>query len=412
MGKNFSPFPAPKRGVKRMIAKRPAGKKKSGWNQVPYQRDAQGPSLVRKDQTKWHRSLQELLSQTDRGILRLLQKDKVLPDWTGAVCPHCNFGKLGSLMTRPKSDCLVYRCNRKHCQHYISPVELHPLFTKTMGPEGHSLQKQAAALLLRLVNVPLADIHILTHMNHKAIEKLNKSLLFLRKGYVQEAEKSILFGGNPRNWKDVEVDEATFDKRTLQETEVSKKDFVAGKTVQWEQWGGLVQRGSPDTLVLAKLNPAITVPRAPGPGAMRKVDWKPLANKWLKDRSVVLHSDFARSYRMKISGVVHDAVTHKKRRVKRDGKFVWVQPTYVKVSTHTLPGGRRIKTKAGTQIIDRAWRFIKERLKRNQAVKAGSTMLAAQIRSAQCEYWHRKDDLWLSTGKLVEHYMKGMVRKQ
>ena len=82
-----------------------------------------------------------------------------------------------------------------------------------------------------------------------------------------------------------------------------------------------MQRGSPDTLVLAKLNPAITVPRAPGPGAMRKVDWKPLANKWLKDRSVILHSDSARSYRMKISGVVHDAVTHKKRRVKRDGKF-------------------------------------------------------------------------------------------
>ena len=395
-----------------MIAKRPAGKKQAEWNKIPYQRHSEGPSHVRKEQVKWQRSLDELLTATPQGIIRILQEDKMLPDWTGAVCPHCNTGRLSSLMTRPGSDHLVYRCNRKHCQHYISPVELRPIFTKTMGSEGHSLQKQAAALLLRLVNVPLADIHILTHMNHKAVEHMNKNLLLLRKGHVQESEKSICFGGNPKSWKDVEVDEATFDKKTLQEYEITKDDAAAGKNVQWEQLGGLIQRGSPHTLVLTKLNPAITVPRAPGPGAMRKIDWKPIANKWLKNRSVVLHSDSARSYRMKIPGVVHDAVTHKKKRVKRGGKFVWVQPTYVKVSSHKLPNGRRIKTKAGTQIVDRAWRFIKERLRRNNAVRAGSTMLTAQIRSAQYEYWHRKDDLWLCAGKLVAEYLKGIVRKQ
>ena len=353
MGKSLKPFPAPKRGVQRVIAKRPAGKKQAEWNKIPYQRHSEGPSHVRKEQVKWQRSLDELLTATPQGVIRILQEDKMLPDWTGAVCPHCNTGRLSSLMTRPGSDHLVYRCNRKHCQHYISPVELHPIFTKTMGSEGHSLQKQAAALLLRLVNVPLADIHILTHMNHKAVEHMNKNLLLLRKGHVQESEKSICFGGNPKSWKDVEVDEATFDKKTLQEYEITKDDAAAGKNVQWEQRGGLIQRGSPHTLVLTKLNPAITVPRAPGPGAMRKIDWKPIANKWLKNRSVVLHSDSARSYRMKIPGVVHDAVTHRKKRVKRGGKFVWVQPTYVKVSSHKLPNGRRIKTKAGTQIVDR-----------------------------------------------------------
>ena len=58
------------------------------------------------------------------------------------------------------------------------------------------------------------------------------------------------------------------------------------------------------TLVLVKLNPAITVPCAPGPGALRNVDWQPITEKWLQDRRVTLHSDSA--------GVLHDAVVHQK----------------------------------------------------------------------------------------------------
>ena len=140
--------------------------------------------------------------------------------------------------------------------------------------------------------------------------------------------------------------------------ELSDADKQAGKNTLWEQWRGLVQRRCPKTLVLVKLSPAITVPRAPGPGAMRKVDWKPLARKHLHNRHVVLHSDSARSYRMKVPGMVHNGVIYKKKRVKRGGKWIWLKPTYVKVSTHKLPDGSKIQTKAGAQNIDRAWRFI------------------------------------------------------
>ena len=163
--------------------------------------------------------------------------------------------------------------------------------------------------------------------------------------------------------------------------------------------------------MLFKLNPAITKPRAPGPGAIRKIDWKPIALKWLKKRRVILHSDSARSYRMKVEGMLHDAVVHKKRRVKRGGKFVWVKPVYVKIFKHKLPDGTVIKTKGGTQLIDRAWRFIKDPLRLNQHGKASSKQLIAQIRSAQYEYWHRNEDLWICTGKLLEDYMKGFVKK-
>ena len=139
---------------------------------------------------------------------------------------------------------------------------------------------------------------------------------------------------------------------------------------------------SPTTLVLTRLKPELSVKRAPGPGAIHKVDWTPLAGKRLAGRKVVLHTDSAKSCRTKVSGVLHHAVVHCKK------KTLWA-PQYVRVVSHKLPGGKALKVKAGTQHIDRAWRFLKERIRRNQNVKAGSKAIQAQIRSAQYEYWLR-----------------------
>ena len=252
----------------------------------------------------------------------------------------------------------------------------------------------------------LVHPHFDAHQPQSILKKMSRSLMITRIGNVQQEEKKIKFGGCLRAWKEVEADEATFDKKTLTPEEDMHDD---GKPVLWEQWGAIVQRGNPQALVLTKLNPAMTVPRAPGPRAIRKADWKPLARRLLMNRNVILHTDSARSNRMKLPGVVHDAVVHKERKVKKNNKWVWLKPTVVRISKHKLPDGRKISCKAGTQIVDRAWKFIKERLCRNQHVKASSLMLTAQIRSAQYEYWHRKDDLWVCTGEPVAQYMKGII---
>ena len=166
------------------------------------------------------------------------------------------------------------------------------------------------------------------------------------------------------------MDEATFDKKTLAPWELSTMHNKAGKNTVWEQWGGLVEVARKPWCWPSSTQQSRFL--VPGPGAMRKVDWKPLAAKWLQGRHVILHSDSARSYRLKVPGMLHDAVAHQKKRIKRGAKYVWMKPNYVRISTHTLPDGRKIKTKAGTQIIDRAWRFIEERLRRNQQAKATS----------------------------------------
>ena len=110
--------------------------------------------------------------------------------------------------------------------------------------------------------------------------------------------------------------------------------------------------------------------------------WTKIAKTWLKGRNIILHTDSARSYKAKVAGVLHDSVVHQKKRVWKGGKWIWQPPTFVRIAKHTLPDGRKLAVKAGTQVVDRAWRFIKDRLKINQNVKCNSTLLQAKIRSA------------------------------
>ena len=104
---------------------------------------------------------------------------------------------------------------------------------------------------------------------------MEKRLGQLRERWVRNKEKDIKFGQGGK-WQDVEADEATFDKK------------VVNGQLHWEQWCGIVQRGKPQTLVLHRLKPVISKLRAPGPGAIRKVEWQPLAVKWLQHRDIIL----------------------------------------------------------------------------------------------------------------------------
>lgn len=141
------------------------------------------------------------------------------------------------------------------------------------------------------------------------------------------------------------------------------------------------------------------------------MDWTPLAQKHLADRKLILHADSA-NYWTKVSGVLHDAVVHcKKKRIIR-GKVTWAAPQYVRVTTHKVAKGKILKVKSGTQHIDRAWRFLKKRVRRNQQVKAATKAIPARIRAAQYEYWFRGHDLWVCTGHLVTKHMTEYLCKK
>lgn len=375
--------------------------KTKAWKNIPYVRD---PNVVKKqkmDRFKWKRSLPDLLQASDAKIVHLLRQDGLLFKWEGKTCPRCGKGCMSKLLAQPTTHLLKHRCNHRGCQAYLNPQHLHPLFLDARGSAATSLQHQAALLMLILNNVKYATIHRLLHVNHKAIEDMKRRLLGLRKPWVEEKEKEIVLG-NAKTWVDIEADETTFDK-----VNVGTAAEDPQKPMQWEQWCGIVQRGRPETLILHRLMPAMSEARAPGPGAIRKTEWTPLARRHLTNRRVILHTDAAKSYRVKVDGVLHDRVVHCKKRVKgKDGKWRWKNPTYVNIVRHKDPVSQKVlRVKSGTQIIDRAWQFLKDLLIVNQNSKVGSVSLRSQIRSAQYEYWRRNQDFWVGTGELVQWLM-------
>ena len=295
-----------------------------------------------------------ILHASEKNLVKMLLQDGLLPSWDGKLCPRCGKGTMSKLRSGDKSQ---HRCSAKKCHVYINPHHLHPLFTEGHGGGCVSLQTQAALLFLKLNNISHAAIHRILGVNHKAIEDMATRLHALRKKYVEVHEKEINFGLGSR-WSDVEADETTFDRRNMGAFAEDKSAPIA-----WGQWCGLVKRGHPETLVLHRLNPKMSEPRAPGPGAIRKVEWAPLANKWLKDKNIILHTDAAKSYKLKLSGIVHHQVIHCKKKMKVNGKWKWQAPNYVRMVSHKVPGQKSpLRCKAGTQVIDRAWRFLKDRI--------------------------------------------------
>ena len=158
------------------------------------------------------------------------------------------------------------------------------------------------------------------------VGQLSKRLDFARSYAVEREQKHIKFC-ETAEWNDVEGDECDLGSAETGDNECRRGKKDTGKNddsddaLTWEQWRGLVERGFKRTLVLFKLNPKKTKKRAPGPGPIKKVDWAPIADKYLKDRKVVFHTDGTKNYRLKttpVRGIVHGWVVHNKK--GKDGR--------------------------------------------------------------------------------------------
>ena len=363
----FRPFPLRKRGKDRMGQHQGKENKK-----VEYVRHGKKTQKSRKERETWSRTYDDFLGKTADQMADMLLEDGVVLDWEGRTCPHCGVGTLGARV-QDDSRGPHWRCNSgRLCGNTVHPCFAHPVFKSGGGRQSSSLSTKAKVLFCLTLGMTTAQIHLLTGVNHKMVEDMSRAMAAVRQTYVEGKEKDIVFGDHAkRRWFDVEADESVF-RAQLSDDGLSKT---------WEQWAGVVERGRPESLVLWKTQSDGTEANAPGPGAIKKTDWAPFLKGRLEDRQVILHSDGARSYKMRASGLVHDHVRHCKKRKKIGGKWVWLKPIYSKVVTHKLPDGSTISVKAGTQIIDRAWRFIKT-LIGTRSDPPGSRHLAASVRSA------------------------------
>jgi hypothetical protein len=120
---------------------------------------------------------------------------------------------------------------------------------------------------------------------------------------------------------------------------------------------------------------------------------------YLRNRRVILHTDRAKSYLLKVEGVLHDSVRHSRKQVKVRGKKVWVKPYFVKLRTHKTQDGKTVKFKGGTQVIDRVWQHIKQTTKHTRS--CDGQRLNNRARYAEWVYWNSGGDLWLAAGRML-----------
>ncbi|CAE8680848.1 unnamed protein product [Polarella glacialis] len=418
-------FPAPKRGEGRVFSKtkkaamkmkkssamkkgsKKKAVKKTKFMKVLYVQHGNLTKKSRHERSSHKRTVEYFYGANDYQIVKMLIEDGILQDLKGTVCENCGKGALGSLKAC-KTKGFRYRCSARGCQNYMSPQSGHSIFSDGHGAHATSLQHQAVVLFHAVQNASQTICHLMTGKNHKTIGAIYETNDKCRKSDVENEEKKIVYGGKGTVWKDVEADEVDLGSQSLDHHEETEED----EKIEWEQWGGVVERGNRQTLMLTRLKPKKTKQRATGPGPMRSADWLPTAEKELKNRNVVLHTDGARAYQLNVDGMLHDHVVHMKKKlvvngkvVKKNGLCVWIKPKYTKKFIHTLPSGKKITRMGGTQIIDRFWSHLRGFMKSRQ-VKVGSAKTSVRTRSAQWDYWRRGEDLWLETGKMLKRLAK------
>lgn len=308
---------APKRGKWRMYSAVKLSRERWSniWKSTPYVRH--GVAIrPRASETKWSCNAKQILRMSGRQLVKTMTKAGFLKDWSLHKCPHCRLGRVTGLGKRSGGN-LAYRCRRSKCHKFIYPHSSHPLFSTADGRNYKELADQFVVLFGLVTGCTEAQNHLLWGDSRDFVKSMSRKLDCARKDYVIAKERAVRFGDPDKlQWRDVEADEVDLGKDLT---------AVPGKA-RWNQWAGIVERGRPESLMLFKTHPRITKIRAPGPGPIKKKEWRPVAEKHLKGRRILLHTDGARSYKIgrnrkdKIEGVIHDYVVHKLK-VNRAGNW-------------------------------------------------------------------------------------------
>ena len=279
-----------------------------------------------------------------------------------------------------------WRCGHHQCHARVLPTTHHPIFKTGHGAQG--LATQAATLFNATLGVLPKHTGLQFGISRNAVRGIYSNFYRFIESHVERKQTDISFGsGDQDQWREVEADEVTVGKRA---------DAEAPETrVTWDNFLGLVERGRPDSLVLVELPARSTSKRSPGPGPITKQVWKPLAERWVQGRNIILHTDSAKAYNLSVPGVVHTRVVHQKKKIA--GK--WVLPRYVVLERLDLGNDAPVYVKKGTQIIDGWWRILRKHLRlTNPKTKAG---VRQAVRVAQWRSWHQGEDLWAVLGECL-----------
>lgn len=239
-----SSFPSPKRGMLRLILRRPAATKKKSDRPprdsvayVPEDQQIDNKRFAEPRLQTWCTSFLKLSQQSELGLIKDLLNAGVLKKF--ACCPHCGHGKL-SCRWKDHRRGYVQRCSARACHKFVLPHSHHPVFVASWGVSHVPLRQQALVLFCLVARVEPGKIHLLTGLGRKVVESVCARWRKALVSFVEKKQLTIQLGDG-KKWSQCEVDEVTCRGKRR------------GQRVTWYQYCGLLKRGDRRTLILAKM---------------------------------------------------------------------------------------------------------------------------------------------------------------
>ena len=389
----------------RLVLRRPASKKgktdrphRDSVAYIPAEQVANSKQLAELRSQTWCTSLLTLAQLPERALIKHLLKIGMLQKFK--CCPHCGRGGLSALR-KDKSRGYVQRCRAKACQKFVLPHSHHPVFVTSWGNSHTPLREQVLVLFCNVARVEQGKIHVLTGVRRSVVEAVSARWRKALVAYVEKTQMAIKLGDG-KKWSQCEVDEVTCRGKRQ------------GQKVTWFQYCGLLKRGDRKTLVLAQMKVKATRIKQKGkgkgsavsPGPITKTEWRHIANKFVKNKKILLHSDGARAYRYsRIPGVITDSVKHKRPKPIYTALWRHVLPkdqSKAHTDVKKLPASEKeiVWVKKGTQLVDNVWRQLKL-LGLPKSTKAEDTIIHQRVREFQWHHWNAQADKWRAAGEAL-----------
>lgn len=248
------------------------------------------------------------------------------------------------------------------------------------------LQKQAAILHCAAWGLPQSKIPaVIEGVKRFAVERIFSNWRRTLAAHVENNQDKITFGGVEGAPDEFEVDEAVWRKQDIGDGKVELTEFV-----------GLKRRGDRASLYLDRRDPKHSVSsRAENgravPPPFSKPEWKTISDKRVF-KGALAHSDGAPVYRTQPDGVLHDSISHMRRRGQK-------KPQFTKTTTHADASGQSFKAVAGTQSLDGWWGHGKAATKGVNA--RYDTSVSQRVREAQWAHWVGNRDRWVEAGRVI-----------
>ena len=342
---------------------------------------------------KWTVDALKLGCMKESDMKSFLVGQKLARDWTDKTCPWCKQSKL----KKEKSQWQWFCCSKKNCRRRTHWLHNHPFFS--YAGKSADLRPQSLALLCQCLEIPAGVAHMLTGLNHKAVERLYGGWRKLTAWDSKTTQKTVEFG-DAKSWTQGKADE------------ISLRAHATGGKKKWLRYLLILTRGDRSQSVLHRLEDRVVKGKGQGGGgSISKTEWSKFGNLNLRDRKFLLFTDAAKAYRtVKIPAVKNFHICHSARKPGQKAQYSKTVTVKVPRSMEQVHKPKKkwtrvqkIKCKLGSQLADNFFKHLRKSIL-TTTKNCNSSILDGYVHSFRWRHTRWDKDIWAATAEAVQRW--------